>query len=70
MNTQKQEITKQISLYIPAELLEKIRAEAAKNYRSLNGEILWRIQQYDAKKEGPQTEESWLPEEEGKTLKR
>lgn len=45
-------MVKQISLRLPDELHERLKAAAEQNRRSLHAEILWKLEQEDQKAEG------------------
>ena len=44
-------MTKQISLRLPDELHEQLKAAAKRNCRSLHAEILWRLRQMEKPEE-------------------
>lgn len=44
--TKNNENNERFLLYIPAELLEELRRDAAKNYRTVSGQVSFILQQY------------------------
>jgi hypothetical protein len=57
MDTKKQgegkEETKQVMVYLPLSLIEQVKQEAAKNYRSISGEVAYILASYFAQQEKP-----------------
>jgi hypothetical protein len=46
MKTIKKAQTKQVMVYLPVSMIERVKEEAVKNYRSISGEVAYILDQY------------------------